>query len=52
MDRMAEFFPNLKISSNISDVTTPYIFFIKDIFDFQPEEAYFHRMILQAEEQR
>ena len=51
-DKMAELFPNFKISSNISDVTTPYIFFIKDVFDFQPEEANFHRMIFQAEEQR
>ena len=50
--RMAELFPNFKISTNISDVTTPYVFFIKDVFDFQPEEANFHRMILQAEEQR
>ena len=31
---------------------TPYVFFIEEPFDFQPEEANFHRMILQAEEQR
>ena len=49
---MSKFFPNFKISINVSDITTPYVFFIKDPFDFQPEEANFHRMILQAEEQR
>ena len=51
-ERIAELFPNFKISNNISEITTPYVFFIKDPFDFQPEEANFHRMILQAEEQR
>ena len=49
---MTNFFPDFKISTNVSDTTTPYVFFIKDPFDFQPEEANFHRMILQAEEQR
>ena len=51
-ERIAELFPNFKISNNISEITTPYVFFIKDPFDFQPEEANFHRMILQAEQQR
>ena len=49
---MTKLFSNFKISTNLSDITTPYVFFIKDPFDFQPEEANFHRMILQAEEQR
>ena len=51
-EKIAELFPNFKISNNVSDITTPYVFFIKDPFDFQPEQANFHRMILQAEEQR
>ena len=48
----SELFQEFSIHSKISEVQTPYVFFIEEPFDFQPEEANFHRMILQAEEQR
>ena len=44
-------FQNFTVTSEVDNVTTPYVFFISDPFDYQWKEAYFHRMILQAEKQ-
>ena len=46
-----DIFAEVETQAEISEVRTPYVFFIAEPFDFQPEEANFHRMILQAEEQ-
>lgn len=44
-------FKNFTVAYNLDNVATPYVFFIDQPYDFQWKEAYFHRMILEAEKQ-